>query len=369
MRIFSILTAIIVTAALYLAVFERDKLLSFAAREPASISDSVVETELVKAESTTSDERVVSVVALKSVAQQVDSAVVLRGRTEAARQVDVRAETSGLINSEPLRKGTTVEAGQMLCEIAVGTRDATLQEAHARLPEAKARLPEAEGRLAEAQARLEEARIDENAAAQLSEDGFASEMRVAATRASVQSALAGVETAKAGVETARAAALTAQAAIRAAEKEIERLWIYAPFGGVLETDTAELGALMQPGSLCATIIQLDPIKLVGFVPETQVGRVAVGATANARTTAGQSAMGEVTFLSRSSDMETRTFRVEVTVPNEKQILRDGQTAEFIIGPDGIWISGLPEEVDVIVTGQEFVTDGVAIDVSYAEVKS
>lgn len=412
MRFFSILTAIIVTAALYLVVFERDRLLAFADRDTTPITEEVAQTELVKAGSETSGARVISVVAMKSEAKQIDSAVLLRGRTEAARQVDVRAETDGLINSDPLRKGTYVEAGQMLCEIDMGTRDANLQEARARLPEAKARLPEAQGRLAEAEARLAEARIDDNAAEQLSADGFASEMRVASTRAGVQSALAGVETAKAGVETARAASLTAEAAILAAEKEIERLKIVAPFGGVLETDTAELGALMQPGSLCATIIQLDPIKLVGFVPETEVGRVEIGATATARTTAGQTATGEVTFLSRSSDPETRTFRVEVTVPNEDQRLRDGQTAEFVIGadgelahlvpasamtlddagtlgvrtamdgvagfapitilrdtPEGIWISGLPQEVDIIITGQEFVTDGVAIEVNYPEVKS
>ena len=58
-----------------------------------------------------------------------------------------------------------------------------------------------------------------------------------------------------------------------AEEDIERLTITAPFSGYLESDTAELGTLMQPGALCATIIQLDPIKLVGFVPEAQVDRV------------------------------------------------------------------------------------------------
>ena len=42
---------------------------------------------------------------MRSTAQAIDNAVLLRGRTEAARQVDVRAETSGLVSSEPLRKG------------------------------------------------------------------------------------------------------------------------------------------------------------------------------------------------------------------------------------------------------------------------
>lgn len=427
MRIFSIITAILVTATLYLLVFERDRLFAIAGRDTAS--EPVEQPVSAESESTPAaveddpDARVVSVVAIKSEAQQIDSGVLLRGRTEAARIVEVRAETSGLIASEPLRKGSSVEAGQLLCEIGPGTRlsalkeaEARLPEARARLPEAEARLPEAKGRLAEAEARLVEARINDNAARRLSEDGFASETRVAATTAAVQAALAGLETAKAGVataeaseKTARAGIESAEAAIAAAKKEIERLQMMAPFSGILETDTAELGTLMQPGSLCATVIRLNPMKLVGFVPETEISRVEVGALAGARTTAGQEVQGRVSFMSRSSDEETRTFRVEVTVPNDDLSLRDGQTAEILISaegklahllpassltlddlgtlgvrtvegatagfakvsilrdtPEGVWVSGLEQSSEIIVTGQEYVSDGVKLDVTYQE---
>lgn len=412
MRFFSIVTAIVVTLVLYLLVFERDRLLSFASGGPDAPAAEEVATE-TPAPVAAERGRVVSVVAMRSTAQAIDNAVLLRGRTEAARQVDVRAETSGLVNSEPLRKGAYVEAGDLLCEIAPGTRLTALAEAEARLPEAKARLPEAEGRVLEAEARLKEAQINDNAAKQLSADGFASDVRVAGTQAAVQSALAAVETARAGVESARAGILAAEAAIATAKNEIDRLQITAPFAGLLETDTAELGALMQPGGLCATIIQLNPIKLVAFVPETDVAKVAVGAPAGGRTTANQTVEGRVTFMSRSSDPETRTFRVEITVNNDDLQLRDGQTAEIIIGAEGqkahlvpasaltlndegtlgvqiatedntaaftrvsilrdtakgMWVSGLPEEASVIIVGQEYVTDGVAIKTTYSEPKS
>lgn len=412
--IFSLITAAIVTLALYLMVFERDALLAFAGggetvegAEAEDATEAAPEPEVAD-----DDARVVSVVAMQSIAQAIDSAVILRGRTEAARQVDVRAETSGLVNSEPLRAGSSVEAGQLMCHIAPGTREAALAEARARLPEARARLPEAQGRVLEAEARLKEAQINDNAAKQLSADGFASDIRVAGTQATVQSTLAAVETARAGVESARAGILGAEAAIAASEKEIDRLTIKAPFAGILETDTAELGAFMQPGGLCATIIQLNPIKLVAFVPETEVAKVIVGARAGGRTTAGQTVEGKVTFMSRSSDMETRTFRVEITVNNDDLNLRDGQTAEILIGAagqrahllpassmtlnnegilgvqlavdgkaqfapvtilrdtaKGIWVSGLPEETAVITVGQEYVTDGVAIKATIREGKS
>ena len=69
------------------------------------------------------------------------------------------------------------------------------------------------------------------------------------------------------------------------------------------------------GDPCATILQLDPIKLVGFVPEADVGRVTVGAPAGARLVEGGTVSGKVTFVSRSADETTRTFRVEIEVPN------------------------------------------------------
>lgn len=428
MRPVPVIIAIVVAATLYMLVFERDRLLSFAAGEEPSEAVQTTEpaaTAQQDAPETTADNegRVVSVVALKSTASQIDSAVLLRGRTEAARQIDVRAETSGLVSSEPLRKGAYVEAGELLCEIDPGTRlsslaeaEARVPEAAARLPEAESRVPEAEGRLAEAEARLEEALINDNAARKLSEDGFASDTRVAGTRATVsaaragvQAAMAGVEAAKAGIESARAGVRSAEAAVATAKNEIDRLDVKAPFSGLLETDTAELGALLQPGGMCATIIQLDPIKLIGFVPENEVAKIELGALAGARLVSGREVQGKVTFLSSSADMETRTFRVEIKVPNADLLIRDGQTAEIIIAADGktahlipasamtlnddgalgvrlavdnkaqfapvtilrdtvdgIWVDGLEQNADIIVVGQEYVVDGVAIDVTYRE---
>ncbi len=413
MRFFSLVTAILVMAALYALVFERDSLLSFAGRAPDTAAEDV-ETPVADAEEVEveSEGRVVRVVAMKSEARTVDNAVVLRGRTEADRQVEVRAETSGQIISEPLRKGAFVEKDDLMCMLDPGTRAIALTEAEARLAEAEASLPSAAARLAEAEARLEEARINDNAAARLSEGGFASETRVASSRAGFEAAEAQVSAATAGVTSARAAVRSAEAGVAAAKRELERLEIRAPFAGLLESDAAEVGALLQPGSLCATIIQLNPIRLVGFVPETLVERVAVGAQAGARLASGREVIGEVTFLSRSADPNTRTFRVDVEVDNADLSIRDGQTAEILIRADGerahllpqssltlddeghlgvrlvadgaakfapvavirdttegIWVTGLPEAVEIIVVGQEFVTDGVRVDVTYRETKS
>jgi multidrug efflux system membrane fusion protein len=173
----------------------------------------------------------VSVKVLISNAKTVESGVIVRGRTEAARNVVVRAETSGLVISQPLSKGLQVKEGQLLCELNVGTREV---------------------RLAEANARLVEAQVNNNAASRLAKSGYGSETKAIARRASLQSAEANVKLAK---------------------KEIERLKIYAPFSGLLGSDVAELGSLLQPGSECARIVKLDPIRLVGFVAESEIDKL------------------------------------------------------------------------------------------------
>jgi multidrug efflux system membrane fusion protein len=356
------------------------------------------------------------VVALLSEARLVDTAVVLRGRTEAARQVDVMAETSGKVVSVPLRKGRMVSKGQELCKLDPGTRMATLSDARARLAEALARVPEARAHQEEAQARLDEAKINNNAALKLSQGGYATETRVATTQAGVRAGEAAVQAAKSGLESARAGIQSAEASVATVEREIEQLTITAPFDGLLETDTAEFGSLMQAngpaGGHCATIIQLDPLKLVGFVPETEVNKVVIGAKAGAKLAAGGEAVtGHVTFISRSADPETRTFRIEIQVPNTDLHLQDGQTAEILIAsdgakahllpqsaltlnddgklgvrivdtnsraqfravkllrdtPKGVLLTGLAQSATVIIVGQEYVIDDVDVAVTLSEI--
>lgn len=399
MRLMPILLAVLVSLSLYVLVLERDALMAFAQVDPSSAT----------AEET-DEPKPVSVVAITSTAETVDSAVVLRGRTEAARQVSVAAETSGQVISEPIRKGAFVEAGDLLCQLDPGTRESALAETRARLTEARGRGPEVQAGVAEAEARVREAEINVNAARQLSQDGFASETRLVSAEAALESANAGLRRAQSQIASAEAGVESAQAAVAAAEREIERLNITAPFSGLLESDTAELGSLMQPGSPCATIIQLDPIKLVGFVPEADVAQVRVGARAGAQLTTGEQLIGQVTFLSRSADELTRTFRVEITVPNPDLSIGDGQTAEIIVASsgrtahllpgsaltldnegqigirsvgegnitrflpvtvlrdtiEGFWVTGLPDEVSVIIVGQEYVTDGVPIAPTFQE---
>lgn len=351
-----------VAVVIYFVIMERDTLRSFAqdAEEPVTEVTEEAPTEEVEKDAT-------SVVFVESTAETIQNAIVLRGRTEAARRVNVQAQTSGLVISEPFRKGASVEEGQLLCSLDAGARNA---------------------QLAEAKARLKAAEVSANNAEDLAARGFSPETAVIQEQAALESAQAGV---------------------MQIQQEIERLEIRAPFAGILESDTAELGSLMQPGGLCATILALDSIKLVGFATENDINRIELGSLAGARLVSGKEVVGEVSFLSRSSDPVTRTFRVEITIENSDLSIRDGETAEILISlsgekghllpqhvltlnndgelgvrvvdgdrakfmpvsilrdsPEGVWLSGLPDTAKVITVGQEYVIDGSLIEPSMAE---
>ena len=78
------------------------------------------------------------------------------------------------------------------------------------------------------------------------------------------------------------------------------------------------------------------------VPETEIDKVELGAIAGARLATGREVVGQVTFMSRSADPTTRTFRVEMSVPNGDLSIRDGQTADILIEADGAQAHLLPQ---------------------------
>jgi len=414
MRIIPIFTAIFAAIILFMLVFERDAIREMAGIAPSETAPD--EPASIAAESAAQDAeapRRVSVVAVESQAREIDSAVVVRGRTEAARTVDLLAETSGRSIAAPIPKGTLVATGDVLCEIDIGTRAEALAEARARLAEAEANAPSAQARVAEAEARLDEAETNMRNAEKLAEGGFATDTRVISARAAMRSAEAALAGAEGGAASALAAIQGARSAVANAEREISRTRIAAPFDGVLETDTAELGSLLQPGALCARVLDLDPIRLVGFVSEVDIERVELGAMAGARLSSGREVVGTITFLSRSADATTRTYRVEAELANADLSIRDGQAAEILIratgrmahllpqsaltlddagnlgvrlavteeagdvarfapvellrdSPEGVWVAGLPEMARVIIVGQNYVADGVAVAVTMRE---
>ncbi|MBV7379225.1 efflux RND transporter periplasmic adaptor subunit [Maritimibacter dapengensis] len=367
MRPIPIITALITVAILFLLVFQREALRDFVGLGNAS--EAVVsEGEPAPAERDPGTVARVEVTAMVSRAQDIDTGVIVRGETEAKRAVTLVSETSGRVAVQPSAKGSEVAQGDVVCELDPGTREVSISQAEAQVAEAEKNLAAAEA---------------------LSEDGFASETRVLSARAAYQSATAALEQAKSALD----------------DTEIR-----APFAGVIDGDVPEVGTLLQPGGTCARIVQLNPMKLIGYVPELDVARIEPGAQVGARLATGEQMIGTLTYVGRSADPVTRTFLVEAEVANDDLSIRSGQTVEMLIASagraahlvpqsaltlndagdlgvrsvgdddvtaflpveivrdstDGVWVAGLPDEVAVIVVGQDYVKDGVPLDVQYRE---
>jgi len=134
------------------------------------------------------------------------------------------------------------------------------------------------------------------------------------------------------------------AAVKAALVELERTKIRAPFDGILDRQPVKIGHFMSPGQPCGMIIDKDPLLIVGYVAENQINRISVGARGTAKMSTGELAAGKIRYIAETPNLTTRTFRVELEVPNKDLLLRDGMTAELIINAGEVVASRVPQSV-------------------------
>ncbi|QYO78012.1 efflux RND transporter periplasmic adaptor subunit [Devosia salina] len=312
------------------------------------------------------------------VAQPMPIEVPLRGRTQAKATVTAVAETSGAVDTVHVTKGERVEVGDKLCTLDQGTRAAAVAQA--------------EAGLAQAEAALAQAQLNYDTNADLRERGVAAANTANAVDVALAQAKAGVSQAKAGLDNAKA--------------ELDRTEIVAKVAGLVQDPVAVEGAMLNAGSPCATIVQLNPMVFKGMVPEAHIGLAKTGLDATIKTVTGQTVDGKVTYISAVADSATRAFPAEIEIPNEDFAIRDGVTAEAIVNigtapghllpqsvltldddgvlgvrtveddvvafypitivsdtREGVWVTGLPVIADVITVGQENVSAGQTVKAS------
>ncbi|MGB5559837.1 MAG: efflux RND transporter periplasmic adaptor subunit [Paracoccaceae bacterium] len=205
---------------------------------------------------------------------------------------------------------------------------------------------------------------------------------------------------------ARSAEAAAEAQLSQAKAAVDRLILRAPFNGVVDSVDVEVGEWVQVGTPITTILALDPIVVKTEISEMDVRNIATGAQAHVRLVKGIEMDGRVRFISETASAETRTFAVEVALPNPTRDIPAGMTAEVtlftdpvpavmvprsiitlsddgkiglrVVGadnvarfapveliddtPDGLVLTGVPEDVRIIVSGQDLVRDGEKVNV-------
>lgn len=215
----------------------------------------------------------------------------LTGTVQANRDVVVSAEESGVIRRLFVEKGQAVATGQPIAKVDDGILLSQVEQARA------------EAALAtetwERRRRLWE------------EDHVGSE-------------LAYLE--------ARSAAEQARARLRTLEQRLERTTVRAPISGILDDRLVEVGTMVSPGTPVGRIVDLNPVKVRGGVPERYATDVEVGspATATFEVLGGQTYEGEISFVGAAVDRANRTFPVELVIPNPGRAVKPEMVANVAL---------------------------------------
>jgi multidrug efflux system membrane fusion protein len=290
--------------------------------------------------------------------------LLLSGRTEADRKVVTFARTNGMLQELRVRRGSHVKKGDIIAILSDDAREAQVQQAKALLDQRSVEL--------DAKRKL----VQTNAVPRLELNLMEAQFKAA------------------------------EAALATAEAERDRGIIRAPWEGVI-TEISEVGtsAFAFAGKEIAQLVGLDPMLAVVEVSERKVASVKVGDTAEVKLVSGQTREGRIRYVSKSAAPATRTYRVEVELPNADGAIPDGITAEVSIplspvpatrvprsalvvssaGDIGVrtvdadskvgflkavvveddqgsmWLTGVPDGTRVIVQGQDFVREGNLVD--------
>lgn len=167
------------------------------------------------------------------------------------------------------------------------------------------------------------------ASAQKSDQDFARAQALYKADAMTQSDF---DAAKAQYDGSQGAVVTAQAAVAQAQQALEDCEVRAPVDSQVLSRNIEIGALVGAGTSAFTIGETQTVKAVFGIPDTVLGAVTLGKKQAIQTeTYPQLFMGQITAVSPQADQKSRTFQVEVTIPNPKDLLKSGMVATLVLG--------------------------------------
>jgi RND family efflux transporter MFP subunit len=140
------------------------------------------------------------------------------------------------------------------------------------------------------------------------------------------------DAAKAQNDSAQGTLTTAQAALSQAKQALADCELRAPVDGTVLSRNVEIGALVGAGTVGFTFGDIHVLKAVFGVPDTMLSSVSLGKKQGVFTeTYQQEFIGHITAISPQADQKSRTFQVEVTLPNEKELLKAGMVATLDVG--------------------------------------
>ncbi len=224
---------------------------------------------------------------------------------EPSRRVMPGSKILGRVDAVPVSEGQRVEAGQLLARLESRDLEAAVDQTRAAV--------------ASAQAQLVNARAQHERMVELQGRG-------SATTKNLEDATAGFQMAEAGVDQARAN-------LAAARVNLSYARVVSPLDGWLVAKQIEEGDMVSPGRPLFTVEDLDPVKVVAEVPETEISGLAPGDPAVVEVTAvGFRQAGEISRIVPAGDARSRTFRCEIVLANPQGVLKSGMFARVAFQP-------------------------------------
>ncbi len=286
-----------------------------------------------------------------------------------AAQVEVAFKVSGYIDNiarekDPagqwryIQAGDTVTKGATLARVRQSDYAARVNEAQSQVGEARSALDTNSSQIQEAIAAVDTARaqvtdvkayfektkLDYDRAHALFETQSITKPEYDASKAQYEIAAAKLEVAQGQLKAAQAKVATAQAQISVAESRIrtaeattvsasiplQDTQLKAPMSAVVIERRIEMGTLVGQGTAAFVLADLTFVKAAFGVPDTSLKSLKLGdtLTITSDATPGTEFTGQITSISPSADQNSRSFEVEVTIPNEQGLLKPGMIASL-----------------------------------------
>ena len=263
---------------------------------------------------------------------------------------NISSSTPNRIREILVDKGMTVTKGQRLVvldDVNLVAYETQVENAQAGVASAQAGVDNATASLNTAQANYNNVQLNYNRAVQLLNIGGgtkqnvdAMETQLISAKNSLSSAKSALASAQKGLESAKSTLASAERALKNAQ---ENTVLVSPISGVVTARNYDPGDMT--GALpILTVAKVQPVKVISNISETELSKVHLGMTVGCSfdTYGDANFEGTVTMVSPTVDEQTRTFGIEVTIPNADNRILPGMfgrvtlnlgTAKHVVVPD------------------------------------
>ncbi|MGH8513304.1 MAG: efflux RND transporter periplasmic adaptor subunit, partial [Gammaproteobacteria bacterium] len=268
--------------------------------------------------------------------QKVARSVEFVGTLYANEEVTVSSELDGRIASLAVDLGDRVSRGQTLAKIddaefrlAIRQTESNLRETLAKLGLEKTPPPDFDvtqtSLVMKAKADLDDAERNFTRAKTLHERQLIAAQEYDTAQWRSKTANASYKTSIEEAKALLASAYAKEAQLETARKKLRDTIVVAPLAGSISKRTVSAGEYVKIAAPLFTIVQDNPLKLRGMIPERFAPEVHADQSVEIRVDsfANASFKGKLTRISPSSDVASRSFMVEGLVENPERRLKPG----------------------------------------------